>query len=140
MTDISVSGKVENLKREIRRLPQYEPLTEHVFHGGMYCRQMYTEAGVTVVGKVHKKEHFFMLVTGSLIVVVDDIPHEITAPCLLTSGANTRRVIYSLTDAIYMTIHQTESDTVEDAENELVIEEPDCPFGVGNVLKRIEGN
>lgn len=54
----SLAERVAALQDEISKYPQYEPPTEHVFHGGMYCRQVWRPAGCLIVGKVHKKSIF----------------------------------------------------------------------------------
>lgn len=127
---------VVQLQKEILECPQIELPTEHIFHGGMYCRQVWQPAGAVVVGKVHKTEHFFMVVQGLLAVTEgDEAAVEMSAPFLLCSKPGTKRALFALTDALYMTIHRVDSDTVEAAEDELVLPEPDCPFIAGNKLK-----
>jgi hypothetical protein len=70
---------IDALQAEMVKHPQYEPPTEHVFHGGMYCRQVWRPAGCLIVGKVHKKEHFYMIVSGTVTVTTDDGVQTITA-------------------------------------------------------------
>ena len=126
---------VQQLKQEMLKLPQYEPPTEHIFHGGMYCRQVWRPAGTLIVGKIHKKEHFYMIVTGTVLITTDEGAFELTAPYLLASKPGTQRSVYALTDALCMTFHRVDSTTVEDAEEELVEPDADSKFGVGNKLK-----
>jgi hypothetical protein len=54
----SLKERVEALQDEISKYPQYEPPTEHVFHGGMYCRQVWRPAGCLIVAKSTKKNIF----------------------------------------------------------------------------------
>ena len=128
-------GKVQALQEEILKQPQVELPTEHIFHGGMYCRQVWQPAGTIIVGKVHKKEHFFMVVSGCVAVSVGEEAQEIRAPFLLTSHPGDKRAIYAITDTLYMTIHRTDETDVAAAEDELVEYDPTCPFLVGNKLK-----
>jgi quercetin dioxygenase-like cupin family protein len=128
-------GKVQALQEEILKQPQVELPTEHIFHGGMYCRQVWRPAGAIIVGKVHKKEHFYMVVHGTVLVTTDDGAQEITGPFLLCSSPGTKRAVYAVTDALCMTIHRVDCATVEEAEDELVVPEPDCPFLANNKLK-----
>lgn len=134
----SMREKVDALQAAISEHPQWEPPTEHLFHGGMYCRQVRQPADCLVVGKVHKKDHFFMVVAGTVSMTVDDEVHRITGPCILCSKSGAKRAIYAETDAVYMTVHQLESTTVEDAEAELVEDDPQSMFTVGNKLKHPE--
>lgn len=133
-----LTGKVEALQAEISKHPQYEPPTDHIFHGGMYCRQVWRPAGCVIVGKVHKKEHFYMVVHGTVQVTTDDGVQEFTGPFLLCSKPGTKRAVYAVTDALCMTIHRVESDTVEEVESELVEDDPTSMFAVGNRVKTPE--
>ena len=130
-----IRSEVEHLQAIISQFPQYEPKTIHTFHGGMYCRQVWRDADVTIVGKVHKKEHFYFVVSGTIIVTTDDGVQTITGPQLLCSKPGTKRAVHSVTEALCVTFHRLESTTVEDAEAELVEADPDSMFGVGNTLK-----
>jgi len=129
---------VEALQVELSKLPQVELPTEHIFHGGMYCRQLFQPAGSLVVGKVHKKEHFFMVVQGTVAVTGDSETLLYTAPFMLTSKPGTKRALYAETDVVYMTIHRADSTTIEAVEDELVENDPTSMFAVGNKIKPIE--
>jgi hypothetical protein len=133
----SMQEKVKALQNELSKLPQYEPLTKHTFHGGMYCREVWRPAGVLVVGKVHKKEHFYMVVYGTVAITTDDGVKSITGPCLLNSTPGTKRAVYAETDALCMTFHRTDSATVEEAEAELVEEDLTAMFSIGNKVKGV---
>jgi hypothetical protein len=130
--------KVSVLQAEISKLPQYEPETKHTFHGGMYCRELFQPAGVLVVGKVHKKDHFYFIASGTVAVTTDDTVEQLTGPTILCSKVGTKRAIYAITDTLYMTIHVVESTTVEAAESELVEDDPDSMFTIGNKVKILE--
>lgn len=130
--------QAEALQKEMSKFPQYEPPTEHIFHGGMYCRQVWRPEGCLIVGKVHKKEHFYMIVSGTLKITTDDGVKTITGPMLLCSKPGTKRAVYAETDALCMTFHRVESVTVEDAEKELVEDDPNSMFSIGNKIKHTE--
>jgi quercetin dioxygenase-like cupin family protein len=130
--------QIERLQAEMVQMPQYEAPTEHVFHGGMYCRQVWRPAGCLIVGKVHKKEHFYMVVSGTVKVTTDDGLQTITGPMLLCSTPGTKRAVFAETDALCMTFHRVESNTVEDAESELVEDDPKSMFTIGNKIKKTE--
>ena len=130
------ADRIAVLQQAVMDLPQYEPPTEHIFHGGMYCRQVWRPAGCVIVGKVHKKEHFYMIVYGTVRITADDGVRVITGPALLCSKPGTKRAVYAETDALCMTFHAVDAKTVEDAEAELVEDEPNARLGVGNKLKQ----
>lgn len=128
-------AKVEALQVALSQLPQYEPETKHYFHGGMYCREVWRAADVLVVGKVHKKEHFYLIVSGTVVITTDEGVQRITGPHLLKSTAGTKRAVYSETPALSMTFHRTRATTLEAAERELVEDDPTAMYALGNRLK-----
>jgi quercetin dioxygenase-like cupin family protein len=127
---------VQALQDAMSEMPQYEPPTEHLFHGGMYCRQVWRPAGCTIVGKVHKKEHFYMVVSGTICVTTDDGVQTITGPKVLCSTPGTKRAVHAITDALCMTFHVVDAQTVEQAEDELVEPDNGSKFLVGNKIKQ----
>lgn len=135
MTQVALQDSVMALKAEVLKLPQVELPTTHTFHGGMYCRQVWRPAGTVIIGKVHKKEHFYLVVEGTISVTTDDGVVTVTGPHLLCSTPGTSRAVYAETDALCMTIHRTDAVDVEAAEADLVEDDPDSAFGPGNLLK-----
>jgi quercetin dioxygenase-like cupin family protein len=135
---LDLQPDVQRLQDEISKYPQYEPPTEHIFHGGMYCRQVWRPAGCVIVGKVHKKEHFYMVVSGVVKVTTDDGVQTLMAPAMLCSKPGTKRAVYAETDALCMTVHRVDSTTVEDVESELVEDDPQSMFAIGNKIKQQE--
>lgn len=127
---------VQRLQGEVSKLPQYEPQTTHRFHAGMYCREVWRAAGVLVIGKVHKKEHFYVIVSGTLRITTDEGVQRLTGPAVLECKPGTQRAVYSETDALCMTFHRTDATTVEEAERELVEEDPNDMYALGNVPKQ----
>lgn len=131
----NMRGRVDALQKTISKFEQYEPETTHTFHGGMYCREVFRVAGALIVGKVHKKEHFYYVVHGTVLITTDNSAEEVTGPRLICSKPGTKRAVYAVTDALCVTFHCTGAVTVDDAENELVEFDPDAMFDVGNIAK-----
>jgi quercetin dioxygenase-like cupin family protein len=134
-TNKPLTDRINTLKTEMLKMNQVELPTQHLFHGGMYCRQVWRPAGCTIVGKVHKKEHFYMVVSGTVAITTDDGVQELTGPAMLCCKPGTQRAVYAITDALCMTIHRAEANTVEQVEDELVETDPESAFGIGNMLK-----
>lgn len=130
--------KVGALQAAIAELPQYEPKTEHYFHAGMYCRQVYRDAGVLVVGAVHRKEHFYVIASGIVLITDgDNEPQRVTGPAVIRSMPGTKRAVLSLTPVTCLTFHTCDAKTVDEAEAELVVPEP-SQYLAGNRLQAIE--
>jgi hypothetical protein len=135
MMQVVMRDKIQILQTELAKMPQYEPLTKHTFHAGMYCREVFRHAGVLVVGKVHKKEHFYLIAGGTVAITTDDGVQVVTGPHLLCCKPGTKRAVYAETDALCMSFHCLDATTVEDAEAELVEDDPESMFGIGNKVK-----
>lgn len=135
-TSDSMLDKVKTLQAELSKLPQYQPETKHYFHGGMYCREVFRHAGVLVVGAVHKKEHMYLIVSGTVLITTDDGVQTVTGPHLFLSKPGTKRAVFAETDALCMTFHAMEEKSVEEAEAELVEVEDNTMYLPGNVVKQ----
>lgn len=127
---------IARLQREMEKMPQVELPTEHHFADGMYCRALFRPAGCLIVGKVHRKEHFYIVCSGTVKVTTDNGMEEITGPKVIISKPGTKRAVLALTDATCLTVHRTENTDVEEIEREL-IEPEDRPalFDAHNRLK-----
>lgn len=135
---VDMRKKVETLQEEISKMPQYEPPTKHYFHAGMYCREVFRPAGALIVGRVHKKEHFYLIANGTVTITTDTGVETFTGPHVVMSKPGTKRAVYAQTDATCMTFHVTDVKTVEDAEVEMVEPEKIKLFDANNKLKEIE--
>jgi len=128
--------KVSALQEQVLKAEQYEPPTRHFFHGGLYCREVFRQAGALIVGAVHKKEHMYLIASGTVMITDGEGEAQTyTGPHLFLSKPGTKRAVYALTDAVCMTFHAIPATTVEEAEAELVEREPESPFTTGNRLK-----
>lgn len=126
---------VERLQREVSRLPQYVPDTKHYFHGGMYCREVSRPENIIVVGKVHKKEHFYVIISGKVAITTDAGVQIVEGPHVFSCSPGTKRAVFSITPAVCMTFHKTDATTVEEAEAELIEEDDQALFDASNQLR-----
>ena len=115
--------QIERLQSEMAKMPQPELETEHYFSGGMYCRKLVRKAGTLIVGKVHKKDHFFMCAQGQIIAWSEKGMVTLNAGDVICSKAGTKRVTLAVTDAIGITFHKTSKTNLDKIEKELI--EPD---------------
>ena len=132
-----MKGKVMALQKAmIENIIPMSLDTKHCFHGGMYLREVFRPAGYLIVGKVHKKEHFYIVLSGTVVITTDKGVVEVTGPYTFQSMPGMKRAVYAKTDATCITIHRVESNTIEDVENELVEDDSDCVYLSGNTLKK----
>ena len=141
MSDIQLTPEtptleqINRLQEEMSRLPQQELPTEHYFSGGMYCRKLWRPAGTLIVGKVHKKDHFFVCAAGEIIAWSEKGMVTLKAGDIIESKAGTKRVTLAVQDSIGVTFHVTDKTDLEEIEAELI--EPDdlALFDAYNKLK-----
>jgi hypothetical protein len=112
--------QVQRLQSEMAKLPQVELPTEHYFADGMYCRVVARPAGTLIVGKVHRKEHFYIVCSGTVRVTTDDGLKDITGPAVLISQPGTKRAVFAMTDATCLTVHRTDNTDIDEIERELI--------------------
>lgn len=95
---------------------------KHTFGDATYARQMKMDKGSWCIGKIHKQDHIWFLLTGKITVVTDgeEIDHE--APCYTTSKSGAKRVIYAWEDSIFVTIHKNPDNikNIDDLEDYIV--------------------
>jgi hypothetical protein len=82
-------------------------------------------AGDTIViGKVHKTEHFNILIRGACLIVHNDgTREELRAPCTFVSQPNVQKVLYILEDMIWQTVHVTDETDLAALESILISKE-----------------
>lgn len=111
---------IVKLQEMMLQMPQAEGLeTDHYFADEMYCRRLYRPAGTLIVGKVHKKEHFYIVAKGK--VQVGENVYK--AGDVIVSKPGTKRAVLALEDSVCMTIHHTRKKNLDKIEKELI--EPD---------------
>ena len=133
--NIPTLEEIERLQHEMMQMPQAELATEHYFSGGMYCRKLIRPAGTLIVGKVHKKDHFFLCAKGQIIAWSEKGMVTLNEGDVIASKAGTKRVTLAVTDAIGITFHKTNKINLDKIEKELI--EPDelALFDSSNKLK-----
>lgn len=132
---IPTREEIDRLQKELSVMPQAELETEHYFSGGMYCRKLTRPAGTLIVGKVHKKDHFFLCAKGEIIAWSEGGMRHLYPGDIICSKPGTKRVTLAVTDAIGITFHKTNKTNLDKIEKELI--EPDelALFDSANKLK-----
>lgn len=133
--------KIVRLQEEMLKLPQIEMPTDHYFCNGMYARRIFSKAGTLIVGKKHKTEHFYMVLTG---IIQANINNELVildadrdGPQILTCPVGTKRAVYVIKDSWRLNVHlNLENKELNELENELVEEDLTSPFNIENKLNK----
>lgn len=127
--------QLKKLQLEISKYPQPEFDTRHYFADGMYCRELPRPKGALIVGKVHKKEHFYIVASGDVTVYCDGDTTRIVGPKVMVYPVGSQRAVYAHTDATCITVHRCEKKDIEAVEAELVEEDSDSMYLPGNIVK-----
>jgi hypothetical protein len=135
LAHIPTREDIERLQASMCALPQVMLQTRHYFADGLYCRELSRPAGTTIVGKVHKKEHLYIVLTGEVTVVGEGMSERIKAPRILVSPPGTKRAVYAHEDSICVTVHRTDSTDLDAIELELIEPDETALFDAHNQLK-----
>lgn len=135
LPSVPTREQIEKLQISGSVFPQFEPVTEHYFSGGMYIRKAKLPANLLVVGKVHKHAHFFVLCEGEMSVWTEEGMKIIKSGDVICSGPGTKRALYCLTDCVAMNVHKTDNTDLVKIERELVEEDDSALFDAANLLK-----
>jgi len=95
------------------------PVVNH-FGPGVYMREMFLNAGVMVVGHAHKTEHFNILLSGTMRVIVGESVEEMTGPKIVLSSPGKKKIGYAITDCRWLTIHPTHETNLDKLEEDLI--------------------
>lgn len=129
---------IQKLQEVLLQFPQADFETRHYFAGGIYLRELPRPKGAVIVGKVHKREHFYLVLSGDVTVSIDGHQERIKAPAIRIYPAGTKRAVYANEDSICATVHATDETDIATAEDALVEDDPTSPYLPGNILKRPE--
>lgn len=135
LAEIPTREDIVRLQAALSQLPQLQLETKHHFADGVYIRELFRPAGTTIVGKVHKKTHFYIVLAGIVTVVGDGKRETYEAPAIIKSEPGTKRAVFAHTDAICITVHRTDSTDLETIERELIEPDETALFDAHNHLK-----
>lgn len=107
------------------KMPQAEIVMTHTFGGGIYARERFAPAGTLIIGKRHRHETMSILLKG-VLGVYNELGKETEtyeAPKLWISKSGSKRMTYSHTDTILVTVHPTQETDLGKIESEFIIPE-----------------
>ena len=80
---------------------------KHTYADGLYIREIFMPRGEIVISKIHKIAHPFFLIKGKISVLSEDGEKLLQAPYYTVTPAGTKRMLYTHTNAIVVTVHRT---------------------------------
>ena len=94
---------------------------KHTFAEGIYVREMFIQESGLVIGRVHKNDHIWFLLSGELAIATDNGVEYYTGPCYIKSSAGTKRVLNAITDSIFVNVYPnpTNNTNIEELEDNL---------------------
>lgn len=137
ISSVPTQEQILKLQTEMSVMPQVELKTDHYFSNGMYCRKLTRPAGTLIVGKIHKKDHFFLCAMGEIIAWTENGMKKLSPGDIIESKPGTKRVTFALSDAIGITVHKTDKTNLDEIEAELIEPDETALFDSSNKLKKI---
>jgi hypothetical protein len=112
LPEIVARENITALKEFMLALPESERLpfdNRHDFCPGLYARTIFMPAGMVAISRIHKTQHFFVVVKGSCT-VIDSHGNKllIEAPYLGVTMPGTERALHIHEDCIWTTFHPTD--------------------------------
>jgi hypothetical protein len=87
------------------------PEPTHFFAPGMYLRELTVPAGMLIVGKTHKHDHFLLVLQGKAEVISVFGRDTVEAGHISISKAGVKRIVLALEDTKFVTVHLNSSDS-----------------------------
>ena len=101
--------------------PQGENHPQHTLTPGLYSRRLFMPALAVVVSKIHRREHQYVVLSGSATVVTESGAVLVRAGYSGITPANTRRVLFVHTNSEWMTFHPTDQTDLLAIEDDLIL-------------------
>jgi len=100
---------------------------KHTIVGGLYIREIFMPKGQLISTGIHKKEHPYFILQGDVSVLTDEGIKRIKAPYNNITKPGTKRLIFIHEDTIWITVHATEKESVEEILEEILAKDFDDP-------------
>jgi hypothetical protein len=132
---IPTRENIDALQSAMAQLPQAQLETRHYWADGMYCRELVIPKGCTLVGKVHRREHFSLLLKGRITLVCDGQRQMVKAPAIFVSPAGIKRAGYAHKTCVFVNVHRTNSRDLKEIEREVIEDDPTALYDERNELR-----
>lgn len=121
MSDESIK-QAREMESFLLTLPQELLTTDHSIHSGIYTRTIFIPKDVIISGALVKC-NTTLVISGHVIVFIgEDTAKEIIGYSIITASANRKQVFIAKEDTYLTMIFATNSDNINDAEEEFTDE------------------
>jgi len=103
--------KIQSLQEAMLHMQSEQPEPRHFFAPGMYLRELTVPAGMLMVGKIHKHEHFLLVLRGRAAVISEFDRVVVEAGHISNSPAGVKRIVLALEDTQFVTVHVNKEDS-----------------------------
>lgn len=101
-------------------MEEYNPPVDHLFCKGMYARRNVVPAGMTIITKVHAREHICIVLYGKCHIYDQDGKKSIVnGPDMFVTKVGTVRAIYCETETSWINVHWSDTDSVDEIESQI---------------------
>lgn len=143
MKEVIPKGKVQayrkaitEVKEHIEKLPgaydmegadKMNPV-KHTFGDGFYMRETTVPANQVVVTKIHKKENPLFMLKGKCVIITEEGTVDHIAPSYTVTKPGTQRLIKTIEECTWVTVHVTEAKNLKDVEEDVIAKNFDDPL------------
>jgi quercetin dioxygenase-like cupin family protein len=115
-------GQIQALEQRMRAMGGTDDLpVTHRFADGLYARELFMPGDTVLVGKMHRKSHFFVVLEGVITAWTPDGMRRFGPGEVFLTVPGTKRAIYAHTDARLITFHATAQTDVGKVEDEIIV-------------------
>ena len=122
---------ISKLEERMKKVPgaligdnDVNPL-KHSFADGCYIREIFNPANELIVTKIHKIAHPFFLLKGEMSILTEEGVKRIRAPYYGITKPGTKRIIYTHSDVVFVTVHVTKETDLKKIEEEIIAKDFD---------------
>lgn len=137
--ELTFKEEISLLVEHMKAFQQVECPVVHRFAPGVYLREIFMPPDTVVIGKIHKTEHFNILIAGACLIVHEDGTREmLAAPYTFVSKPGVQKVLYIIEPMIWQTVHVTSETDLARLEEQLISKEhPELSETVKATIHRI---
>lgn len=137
VAEAETQGRENNVFLSPEDTEKLNPVKES-FADGCYIREIFNPAKELIITKIHKKQHPFFLLKGEMSILTEDGIKELKAPYHGITEVGTKRIIYTHTDCVFVTVHVTDKKSTKEIEEEVIAKDFNDPEVALDNIKEIK--